>query len=58
MTNPEPYPHLSDQELDELVADWTAEDEAKGMIVTDLGAWESAEYEAWCDERDRRKGAA
>lgn len=26
MTNREPYPHLSDAELDEVIADWTADE--------------------------------
>lgn len=56
----EPYPNRTDEELDEVIADWLAETEPAEMVVTDLGAWESVEYEAWCQERDRteRENAA
>lgn len=55
----EPYPHISDRDLDRMILEWEfGLDLDAGMIVTDLGAWESEEYERWCQERESREEAA
>lgn len=55
----EPYPHISDRDLDRMILEWEfGLDLDAGMIVTDLGAWESEEYERWCQEQESREEAA
>lgn len=57
----EPYPHLTAEDLEEVILAWSEGDGESGMIVTDLAAyeaWERAEYDRWCEERERRGEAA
>ena len=37
---------------------WLESDPNEGMAVSDLEAWESEEYAKWCEEQDRKRGAA
>jgi hypothetical protein len=52
---------MSDEELEEVILAWSESAAEEGMIVTDLAAyeaWERAEYDRWCEERERRGEAA
>lgn len=57
----EPYPWLTDEQLEEIILSMAEAGDEEGMIVTDLSAyeaWERAEHDRWCEAQERRGEAA